>query len=108
MPSFFDCCLHHLFLNKKLIRRITSAKGRMMETQLRNKSFQGSNVIKLNQRMYRVVFIGRNDEIVYTREFRALSDQRACNIADNMYTGLELDLWEGDRYIKNIPAERSC
>jgi hypothetical protein len=78
----------------------------MMETQLRDDNFHGSNVIKLELKLYKVVFIGINDEIVYIREFHAPSDQRACNIADNMYNGLELDLWEDDRYIKNIPAER--
>lgn len=80
----------------------------MMKTQLDDASFRESNVVNLNLRMYKIVMIGPNNEIVYVREFHASSDQRASNIAENMYNGLELDLCEKDRYVKNMPAERRC
>ena len=80
----------------------------MMKTRLDEEVFYENNVINLNLRTYKLMLIGSNDELVYIREFQALSDQRASNIAENMYIGLELDLWEKDRYIKNIPAERRC
>ena len=79
-----------------------------MKTRLDEEVFYENNVVNLNLRTYKLMLIGSNDEIVYIREFQALSDQRASNIAENMYIGLELDLWEKDRYIKNIPAERRC
>ena len=80
----------------------------MMKTRLDEEVFYENNVVNLNLRTYKLMLIGSNDEIVYIREFQALSDQRASNIAENMYIGLELDLWEKDRYIKNIPADRRC
>ena len=52
--------------------------------------------------------IGHNDEVIYIRKFCALDDKRAITIAENMHNGLEVDLWQDERYVKNFPAQKSA
>lgn len=63
-----------------------------------------SDIVEI--KTYRIVMFSKYEELVYTSKFASNSDKNAITIAENMYSGLELDLWEGSRHIINIPASK--
>ena len=79
-----------------------------MEHKICSNTEYKNNVISIRQKSYRIILIGHNDEVIYIRKFCALDDKRAITIAENMYNGLEVDLWQDERYVKNFPAQKSA